>query len=374
MDRALAESIHRDLDKKIILLTGPRQCGKTTLARSLDAAHDYLSFDDIAHRQRILQRGWDLDAPYVVLDELHKMRRWKAWLKGVYDTREKGPAILVTGSARLDTYRKVGDSLAVRFFLYQLHPLDPRELAQVAPELSPAEVQRRLLAFGGFPEPFLENDEAFYGKWSRSHLDIILRQDLIDLASVRDIASIEMLTDLLRDRVGSPLSYRSLAEDLRVSDKTVKHWIDLLEGMYLVFRVRPLSRDIARANAKKPKFYFYDIARVRGDEGVRLENLVACSLLKECHRRRDVLGQDWSLAYLAKRGGREVDFVLLRDRRPITMIEVKYRDDRPSKNFALFAKDLPDVRKVQLVATLERERRRPNDVEIRQATRWLATW
>ena len=246
MKRNLEKYIKEDLASKIVMLTGPRQTGKTTLSKMITPAYDYFNLDNPEHRLNLLERSWDRSKDLVIFDELHKMPRWKSWLKGVWDTEEKPPAILVTGSAKLDTYKKVGDSLAGRFFQYRLHPLDLKEIQEILQPENMQEALEQLLELGGFPEPFLKGSKTFYNKWKRSHLDIIIKQDLIDLENVREIGSVEILIQLLRKRVGSPLSYSSLARDLNCSDKTVKKWLTMLENMYVVFRVSPYHKNIDR--------------------------------------------------------------------------------------------------------------------------------
>jgi predicted AAA+ superfamily ATPase len=270
MQRYLLQAIKADLHKKIILLTGPRQTGKTTLAKMVANDYEYYNYDRSEDRLAVHKKSWDRDKSLLILDELHKMPKWKAWLKGIYDTEGAAMPMLVTGSAKLDTYKKVGDSLAGRFFQFRLHPFDVKEVCALLPSSSPEAALGQLLEYGGFPEPFLEASTRFYKRWRRSHLDIILKQDLIELESVTAISRIELLIELLRERVGSPISYSSLAQDLEVSDKTVKHWLVLLENMYVIFKVSPYHRNIARAVLKQPKYYFYDVAQVNGDNGVRL--------------------------------------------------------------------------------------------------------
>ena len=369
MERNLLTSIRKDLKKKVVFVTGPRQSGKTTLARMVTPDHDYLNFDFPPHRLDIKDRAWDRKKELVIFDELHKMRGWKGWLKGVFDVEGVSPALLVTGSARLDTARKGGESLAGRFFQYRLHPFDVKE---VAGELDPEESLSRIMEVGGFPEPFLENDPAFYARWRKSHTDMILRQDLIDLEHVRDITSIETLVELLRHRVGSPISFSSLARDLERDPSTVKRWLGVLESLYVVFPIRPFHRNIARALLKEPKYYFYDTGLVVGDEGARFENLCACALLKESHRRIDCEGRETNLHYLRTKDGAEMDFLVTEEGADPLMIEAKHADDAPSRAFAHFASFFKAVRKVQLVRALGREKTYPDGVEVRKAAPWLA--
>lgn len=372
MQRYLNSYIQDDVKRKIVLLTGPRQCGKTTLAKMLSNDFDYLNLDNPEHRLAVMERSWDRTKELVIFDELHKLTNWKSWLKGVYDTEKSPPFIIVTGSAKFDTYRKVGDSLAGRFFQFRLHPLDLKEIKSFLKVEDLEAALESLLTVGGFPEPYLENDLRFYNRWKRSHLDIILKQDLLDLENVQQIAMIETLIQLLRKRVGSPISYNALSRDLQCSDKTVKRWLTILENMYIIFKVSPYHRNIARSILKSPKFYFYDTGQVMGDEGVKLENLTACSILKEIQFLEDCYGETGRLCYLATKDGKEIDFLITIDEAPRAMVEVKWADAHPSPNFAIFEKFFPKTRKIQIVRKLDREKTYPDNTEIRAAHRWLA--
>jgi predicted AAA+ superfamily ATPase len=372
MERYLKKYILNDLKKKIVLLTGPRQSGKTTLAQMLSNNFDYLNFDNPDHRLGIIERSWDRSRKLIIFDELHKLKNWKSWLKGIYDTENIPPQIIVTGSAKLDTYRKVGDSLAGRFFQFRLHPLDLKEIKTI---IKPAKIEtalEKLLDVGGFPEPYLEGNSRFYNRWKRSHLDIILKQDLVDLENVQQITSIETLIQLLRKRVGSPVSYNSLARDLQCSDKTVKRWLTILENMYVIFKIGPFHRNIARSILKAPKYYFYDTGQVIGDSGIKLENLTACALLKEIQYLEDCYGERFQLYYLMTKDGKEVDFFITRDEAPFLLAEAKWADSSLSRNFSIFEKYFSGVKKVQIVGKLDREKTYPNGTEIRSAHNWLA--
>ena len=374
MNRYLAPAILKDLKRKIILLSGPRQVGKTTLSKMLVSDFDYLNFDNPENRLALLERSWDRSKELIVFDELHKLQKWKSWLKGIYDTESIPPALMVTGSARLDTYRKAGDSLAGRFFPFRLHPLDIKEIIQFdfAINQNSDQILERLLLTGGFPEPFLENNLRFYKRWKRTHLDIIIRQDLLDLENIRQITALETLIQLLRKRVGTPISYRSLAEDLQCSDKTIKHWLTVLENMYVIFKVRPYHHNIARSLLKAPKYYFYDIGQVLGDNEIKLENLTACALLKEVHRQQDCFGEELDLSYIRDREKREIDFLITREQIPEMAVEVKWADDSPNRNFSLLKKHFSGIKKIQLIKELTREKTYPDGLELRRAASWLA--
>lgn len=371
MKRYLSDFIKEDSDKKIMLISGPRQIGKTTLAKDLFEDFVYLNYDLPKDREAILKRQWRRTAEAVLFDELHKMPAWKRWIKGIYDVEGNRPRIVVTGSANMETYRKVGDSLAGRYFRFRMHPIDIKE-GCVYWGNDPIEIFTRLMTVSGFPEPFLEGKEQFYKRWQKSHLDIMLRQDFLDMYAIKSIKSIEVLMDLLKPRVASPLSYNNLAEDLQISSATIKSWLEMLEDTYAIFRVTPYHRNIARALLKEPKFYFFDIPRAK-DEGARLENLVACALLKEIQWLEDTMGYKGKLHYLKTKDGVEIDFLVVLDDQPVVCIEVKMSDDTPSKHFKKFRQFLGDIPCVQLVLNLKREFDTPDKIQVRDLVTYLST-
>lgn len=376
--RYLTQEIRLLCEKKLILLSGPRQVGKTTLAKSLFDEYSYYNYD-IKEDFRIFSKNeWDRSAKFLIFDELHKMRKWKSWLKGIVDDGRKA-RIMVTGSARMDTVKKAGDSLAGRYFSLRLNPLDLKELnalekkssKSIAPE-SLEENYQKLLQFSGFPEPYFEASDVFYGLWKRTHMDIILRQDMLTLENVRDIDAIENLVQLLSERVGSTISMSSLAKDLGRDDKTVAKWIQILESLFVVFKVTPYAKNIALGIKKATKIYFYDLARVQGDESQKLENLVALSLKKEIEFLQDTQGLEQSLHFTRDRNHREIDFLIHRKKSKSILIEVKMSDEEPSKNFSVFEKYFPECEKIQLVRHLRREYLSKNSVSVQNALLFLA--
>ncbi len=355
MERDILKSIQSDMAKKIILITGPRQCGKTTLSKMLKEKYEYLNYDSVKHREILREQSWDREKPLVIFDELHKMDAWKAWLKGIYDVEGLQPQIVVTGSARLSAFRKVGDSLAGRHFLFRLHPITFDEAYRFS-GLQEEEIFRRLLEVGGFPEPFYNGKKSYYKRWRRSHIDLILREDLLDLTAVRDIQGIETLIEMLRYKVGNPISSNALAEDLQKSSKTIKAWLTLLENLYVIFKVPPYHKNVARALSKQQKYYFYDNAMVAGDDGIKFENLVATSLLKAVHFQEDVYGENYKLFYIRNRDGYEIDFLLQKDEQPFHLIEAKWQENQLSKNFKKFFSNDSSIKKTQVVAELARQK------------------
>jgi predicted AAA+ superfamily ATPase len=350
--RYLSKDIYESLGPKISLISGPRQVGKTTLAKKLTQNFSYYNYDERKNIKVFLNQEWDQSTKLVIFDELHKMKKWKLWLKGLYDEeRFKKQFAVVTGSARLSHLKKVGDSLAGRFYEYRLFPFDLKELKGTDSTINN---YRKLLERGGFPEPLLELNLDQSRRWRRTHTDVILRQDLLSLEVIKNIDSLELLIELLATRVGSMVSFNSLAEDLKVSDITVKRWLNLLEDLYVVFRVSATSKNITRGLSKSGKYYFFDLARVEGDEAAQFENLVALSLYKHLAYIEDIKGLKTKLNFLRNKEQKEIDFFVQVQGRAPTLFEVKLSDSSVSPNFKTFAPQIKDAVQIQLVAQLDR--------------------
>ena len=377
MKRYLEPLISRDLNKKMVFVTGPRQSGKTTLSQALIAAQNsangisqYLNYDVAEDRSVITQRQWDARAPLLVLDEIHKMPQWKNWLKGVYDGKPAAQQLLVTGSARLDTFRQTGDSLAARFFALRLHPISVREWCEQT-GAKPEDALTHLLQRGGFPEPCLADTPAEAERWRRQYFDGLVRDDVLEFSRLQEVASMRLFAQMLRSRVGSPLSLASIARDLQLSPSTLKKYLDILEALYIVFIVRPWHRNIARATLQAPKVYFYDTGLVMGDNGLRYENLVACALLKHVEYQQDTQGREIGLHYIRTKDDAEVDFCISENQTLTDLIECKLTDARPHRALARFAAEWPDAQALQLVRDL-RQPRVHEKIRVTAAAAWLA--
>ena len=322
--RYLESAVAAALARKMVFLGGPRQVGKTTLALSLlgagaDETHPaYFNWDDPRSAARVRRAELPPGETLLLFDEIHKYARWRNLVKGIYDTEKSRRRILVTGSARLDYYRKGGDSLANRYRYFRLHPFSLREM-NAAPSQSDLDA---LLRFGGFPEPLFQQDEREHRIWQRDRVSRVVRDDLRDLEQVREISLVEHLVDLLPARVGSPLSIKSLREDLQVDHKTALRWITILENLYLCFRISPFGAPKIRAVKKEQKLYLWDWS-MAPEGGPRFENLVASQLLKYCHWIEDTEGHAMELRFLRDTDKREVDFVVLRNRKPLFAVECK---------------------------------------------------
>lgn len=354
MARYIQPFIEKDLQRKMVFVGGPRQVGKTTLSHALGQAYAgslYLTWDSIEDRKAILKAHWKQAIPLIIFDEFHKFPKWKSWIKGIYDTKPSNQQYLVTGSARLDVYKRGGDSLMGRYHYWRLHPFT---LDEKIPGLDTFEIYERLLTLGGFPEPFLQNDEREARRWRRERFDKIIREDIQDLEPIRHTQLLQLFVEALRVRVGSTITLSNLASDLQISPKTVKAWLTLIETMYIGFPIYPLTANLPRAIQKPPKVYFYDIADTQPEPGARLENLVAVHLLKRLHFLEDYHGHRCELRYIRDKDGREVDFVTIIDGKITDLIEVKASSTDINQNLKYYSNKLNPINTIQIVGDLKR--------------------
>lgn len=373
MRRYLEAALRADLGRKMVFLSGPRQVGKTTLAKSIMADYpnaQYLNWDVPGDRRILVEQSWSPRARLVVLDEVHKMRKWKVYLKGAFDGRPAGQAILVTGSARMDAFRQAGASLAGRYFALRLHPISVREWCDSSGAGADAGLVR-LLERGGFPEPFLADRPADAERWRNQYLEGLVREDVVEFSRIHEIRAMRLFVQVMRERVGAPLSLASIARDLQVSPTTLAKYLDILEALYVVFAVRPFHRNVARAILKEPKVYFFDTGLVGAAEAARFENACAAMLLKHAHYLHDVEGRRMTLHYVRDKDGREVDFALCEDGAPVGFAECKLADAALAPLLPALAGRFPRAAAVQLVRDLRQPEQR-GKVAIEPAARWLA--
>ncbi len=330
--RQLTSAIQEDLQKKMVFIGGPRQVGKTTLAKSLTVDEAYLNWDFSADRQKILKGEIPTTFKCLVLDEIHKYKNWRSLIKGYYDKYNNKFKIVVTGSARLDLFRKGGDSLLGRYHYYRLHPFTVDELL-LLPQKRTLE---DLLDYGGFPEPLLEKNERELKRWHNERIYRVVNDDVRDLQSVREISQMELLATILPGKVGSPLSYKSISEDLQVAPRTVEAWINILDNLYYTYRIAPYGPPKVRAVKKEKKIYMWDWSQIE-DKGIRFENMVAGHLLKYCHFLEDYHGEKMELRFLRDTDKREIDFVVLKNKKPLFAVECKKGEKQLSPWIKYFA-------------------------------------
>lgn len=346
MDRLYFEIIKNHLEKyeQMAFIAGPRQVGKTTLVKEVlksNAQNIYLNWDIPADRYQILSffekstAFLNLDIklpnkPIVAFDEIHKFKHWKNFLKGFYDLYKDDVKIIVTGSAKLNIYKKGGDSLMGRYFLYRMHPLTVAEILGndgrldiiKPPNSFSGSDMDRLLEFGGFPAPYINADRQFFNQWQRLRWEQLFKEDIRELSRIYDIAQMEVMAMILTEQVGQLLNYTSLSNKVQVSANTVRSWIHILEQMYFCFRIKPWHKNVTRSLIKEPKIYLWDWSNAK-DKGAKIENMVAAHLLKAVHFWQDNGLGEFDLFFLRDKEKREVDFLVTKDRKPWILIEVK---------------------------------------------------
>jgi len=348
-DRYLSSHIRSDLKEKMVFVSGPRQVGKTTMSLHLLGGDEddpaYFNWDDVDDQKRILKQEFPPGRRLLVFDEIHKYSRWRNWLKGIYDKTKSRRQYLVTGSARLDIYRRGGDSLTGRYHFYQMHPFSLREFDKDCNR----DAVTALMKFGGFPEPLFAQSEKRLRRWQLERSRQVLRDDLRDLEKVDELVLISRLAERLPELVGSPLSVNALREDLQVAHATVQNWLNILERLFILFRVAPFGSPKIRAVKKEAKAYLWDWSTV-ADEGARFENLVACQLLKYCHFMENAEGYPMELRYIRDTDKREVDFVVMKEGRSFFAVECKVGDASIPQSLPYFAErlDIPQFYLVHL--------------------------
>lgn len=400
-DRRLYTDLWRDLSrhKAMVFLAGPRQAGKTTLARIIARSfpnQSYLNWDLSEHKRLLVERPSffegiqrkDSSPPLVVFDEIHKYRRWKNYLKGISDQFAGAYKFLVLGSGRLNLFQKGGDSLAGRYFLFTLWPFTLAELAGcrrpfrefvrdpliVLDDVKRAgDIWERLSRYSGFPEPYLTGRETFYRRWARKYHQQLIREDIRNLTEIKHIDDVELLFALLPTRVGSPLSMDSLARDVQVSFNSIRNWLTVFESFFLTFRIGPWRQRISRAIVKEKKLYFYDYGGIPSPPA-RFENMVAVELLRGVSNWHEWGWGDFTLHYVRNKEGEEVDFLIARDHVPMLLVECKWSDDAVSKSLMRFQAQLnvPAVQVVNRPGVYHIQRHQQQRLLVMTASRWLA--
>jgi predicted AAA+ superfamily ATPase len=355
-NRCLSSNIIQDLNEKMVFVAGPRQVGKTTLAQKIIGKNfkkfSYYNWDNRNDRRMILNSMFKGDSELLIFDEIHKYPEWKNFLKGEYDKLKEKYKFLITGSARLDIFRKGSDSLMGRYFYYRLHPFSLSELLDIKnnnfkpfkeilinSESNYNELET-LIKFGGFPEVLFKQSEKFLRRWHNHRIDRLFKEDIRDMENIKEMVKMEIMTDILPEKVGALLSLNSLAEDVGVSFKAVNKWIDVLESFYYCFRIYPYSKNILYSLKKMPKLYLWDWSEIVNNESARFENLIASHLLKFVHYLYDAEGYNARLHYLRDSSKREVDFLVTVNDKPWFAVEVKLNDLNISKNLLYFQKKL----------------------------------
>jgi len=325
----------------MLFISGPRQVGKTTTSKQVASDKFYLNWDNRNHRE-LINSGPDRVAEYfqitslqeqlplVIFDEIHKYPKWKDFLKGFFDTYGERCKIVVTGSGRLQVFKRGGDSMMGRYFTYRMHPLSLGELShscrdfiEIHPPAKPQpDVIKTLLTFSGFPEPFFKADKRFYNRWRKMRSEQLFKEDLRDLSHVQELSQIEILANCLNAQSGDLCNYSDLAQNVNCSVDSIRRWITLLADVHYCFIIRPWFQNVQKSLRKQPKIYLWDWALV-SDSGKRKENFLASHLLKAVHWWNDIGLGEYDLHFIRDKNKREVDFLVSRDKKPWLLIECK---------------------------------------------------
>jgi len=363
---------HLEQYRQMIFVVGPRQVGKTTLCADLTQEHHYFNWDNQDHRALIVEGpnriGEEIDVRQlrekpriIIFDEIHKYSKWKDFLKGFFDVYSSRVRIIVTGSSRLDVFKRGGDSLMGRYFLYHLHPISVREI--IGTRLAGNEIQTprpidpqafsSLYTFGGFPEPFLKANVRFSNRWKRLRQQQLFTEDIRDLTRVQEVQQIELLAETLKYQTGQMINYSNLAKKIRVSVDTIRRWIKVLESLYYCFTIQPWFRNVSRSLLKQPKIYLWNWSLL-ADSGTKSENFVASHLLKAVHWWTDNGFGEYGLYFLRDKDKREVDFLVTRNQEPWFMVEVKTDGGKSvSKNLFHFQKQIHALHTFQTSFSLD---------------------
>jgi len=349
-ERYLTKDIMEDLQSKMVFIGGARQVGKTTLARKIlpksVSNSQYYNWDYAPDRKKIKNLELPGDNALVIFDEIHKYKKWKTTIKGIYDVYKNKYKIVVTGSAKMNIFRKGGDSLQGRYHYYNLHPFSLAELTGTINAISPSNellIDTRnnidqfetLFKFGGFPEVLLTESTRTLRRWHNEKLERLFREDIRDVENIRDVGNMKLLGDMLPDKVGSPLSINAIREDLEVSHKAVTNWLSILELFYYHFRIYPYHSNKIRSLKKEAKLYLIDWSEIE-DEGIRFENMVASHLLKFVEYLQQSQGYKLTLNYLRNVDKKEVDFLVSLNNKPWFAVEAKLNETKVSSSLNYF--------------------------------------
>ena len=369
------------LNNRMSFISGPRQIGKTTVGKLFlskkNQIENYHNWDSFTVKKRFVENQLFFienlpplniltQKQWILFDEIHKFKQWKNILKGYYDEFKDFLNFIVCGSARLDIFRKTGESLLGRYFLFRMFPLGPNDIVygesfKIENVWNPEknfkvhetsvefrEAVKQLFEISGFPEPFLKGEKDFYNRWHKAHISLITTEEIRDLTKIYDINRVQMLSMLLPARIGSPVTIKNLSDTLEVAHQTVKVWLNALENVYLIFQIPPYSERVQRSIKKEKKIYFWDWGIIE-DKGKKFENFIAVELYRTITAWNEWGWGDFELFYLRTKDGRETDFLVTNNKNPFLLIESKLKDTNIDKNLLYFHKKLNPKYSFQIV-------------------------
>lgn len=382
MEKRLLENIcfHKEFGRQMRFIAGPRQSGKTTLAKGFlkkkQCQSLYFNWDEKNTRINFMEnphffyetiKKQKIKNPWICFDEIHKSTNWKNLLKAHFDHYEKDIHTIVTGSARLDLFRRSGDSLVGRYFLFHLYPFSLAELnkrpimkevnlnalsfieSRLDSNIKDSKKKLQdLLEYSGFPEPYLKASKPFHKIWQTNYIEKLIYEDIRDISQIKNLDGVSLLVNLLPDTVGNPLSINSLKEDLELNHETVKTYIKYLNLLYLTFQLKPYSKKQRYSIKKEQKLYFHDWTRIK-NPAFRFENFIACELLSLINLWTDAGLTNAELYYLRKKNKCESDFLIVKDNKPWLIIETKLASTDIESHHYRFSEALGNIPLVQIV-------------------------
>lgn len=350
LNRSITPFILNDLEKKMVMIGGPRQVGKSTLAMQILGTDNpehpaYFNWDFLLDKEKLLRGELPSAESVILLDEIHKYPEWRNLIKGLYDKFKKKKKFIITGSAKLDYYRHGGDALTGRYFHYRLHPISLPELA-TNPTINDL---HDLIRWGGFPANIVAKNEVDWKRWHKERISQIVKDDILELEKVKEVSHLMLLAEILPGRASQILSINALREDFSLAHETLERYVTILENLYYCFRIEPFLTNKIDAVKKEKKLYLWDWSAIK-NEGARLENFVASCLLRYCHFIEDTQGEKMELTFLKEKNKKELDFVVLKNRKPLFAVECKSNQNRIGNQIHYFSKilNIPQYYQVHL--------------------------
>jgi len=302
----------------VLTITGPRQSGKTTLAKVCFPSHDYVNLEDPETRELAendYRRFFALHPAPAIVDEIQRVPKLASAIQSLVDeSRDKHGQFILTGSHQPRLKETVSQSLAGRSALLKLLPLDFAELKSAnRVRLS----QDNLILRGGMPE--LANSRVEANVYYKNYIQTYIERDVRQIANIKNTTSFRRFITLLAGRVGQLVNLNALSGEVGVSHTTLAEWLEVLEASFIVFRLQPYYTNIGKRLVKTPKLYFTETGlaacllglktpeQVSRDplRGNLFENLVVSDILKR-NLNRDVEGE---LYFFRTNDGTEVDLL-----------------------------------------------------------------
>ena len=312
-----------------VTILGPRQSGKTTLAKMVFPNYNYVSLEDLDERERAMidPKSFlsSISTP-VIIDEIQRVPALLSYIQGIIDAGIKEGSYILTGSHQPQLNEAISQSLAGRTAILTLLPFSSKEVAHVKKD----ENIWNFVVTGGYPRIYDKNLtlKRFFNGYVKTYVERDVRQ----LIKIKDAIAFQQFLQLAAGRVGSLLNYSSLSNDVGVSSQTIKEWFSVLEASFISFRLAPYFTNIRKRAVKSPKLYFHDTGLASFLLGIYSAdilfrdplrgNLFENAVISEIIKQRNAVGATDSLYFYRDNHGNEVD-VCIECARKLSLIEIK---------------------------------------------------